>query len=363
MDTIALVMAGGRGERMRSSGRPVPKPLVRVRGVPLMERNLYPLLRAGLEEIVVSVPADLPSIRRFAASRIARLASAAGARSDVLEETRPLGNIGCAGLLRNRAEHVLVVYADNLTTLDLGEVLAHHRRSGASLTLTTHLEPFRLPYGEVEAQDGHVVDYREKPEVRMLVSSAVSVLGPAALAAAADAAPLGLSDLFHVLRSRDEAVAEFRHEAPWVDVNDAAAADRAERLVAADPAFECWSEPPVAVVSGALVAGQRGVLVTRGGGDPPTWGLPNADDLAGTATAASPGRLVAEFDDLDDASGRVLRHRVMQVEPAAQDPPPEGMAWVPREELESLAVADGLASPLARALAATTGAGAQGAKR
>ena len=51
---------------------------------------------------------------------------------------------------------------------------------------TTHLEPFRLPYGELEARDGRVVDYREKPEIRMLVSSAVSVLGPAALAAAAE---------------------------------------------------------------------------------------------------------------------------------------------------------------------------------
>ena len=354
METIALVMAGGRGERMRSSGRPVPKPLLRVRGVPLMERNLYPLLRAGLEEIVVSVPADLPSVGRFASDRFARFARAAGARSELLEETRPLGNIGCAGLLRDRADHVLVVYADNLTTLDLRAVVAHHLATGAGLTLSTHLEPFRMPYGQIEAEDGRVVDYHEKPEHLVLVSSAVSVLGPAALAAAAEHAPLGLSDLFRVLRDRGETVTEYRHAAPWVDVNDAAAAERAERLVATDPAFECWSAPPAVVTTSALVTDDRGVLV-RGGGEPSTWTLPLLDDLAGVIVEARSDQPMTEFDDLDESSGLLLRHRVMRADPQASAAPPDGVAWMSMDQLVALADRDALDSPLARALAATGG--------
>ena len=356
MDTIALVMAGGRGERMRSSGRPVPKPLVRVAGVPLLERNLYPLLRAGLTEIVISVPADLPAIGAFVRGRASTLAGAAGAGVEVLEETRPLGNIGCAGLLRDRAPTVLVVYADNLTSLDLRAVLDHHRRSDASLTLATHLEPFRLPYGELTSEGGRVVDYREKPEHRMLVCSAVSVLGPAALDAAAREAPLGLVDLFHELRRGGELVAEFRHDAPWVDVNDASALPRAEALVARDrEGFELWCDAPARTVNLALVEGERGTLVR--GGDGPTrdagsWRLPAVAEVAGLALEDRPGRGAIEFDDVDEGSRTIVRHRVVHLDAGGVHRAPDGMTWLAPEILEALESEDGIDVPLARALAA-----------
>ena len=356
MDTIALVMAGGRGQRMRSSGHPVPKPLVRVAGVPLLERNLYPILRAGLTEIVVSVPTDLPAIGAFVRGRVSALAVAAGARVEVLEEGRPLGNIGCAGLLRDRAPTALVVYADNLTSLDLRAVLDHHLTSDASLTLATHLEPFRLPYGELTSEDGRVVDYREKPEHRMLVCSAVSVLGRAALDAAAREAPLGLVDLFHVLRRSGEEVAEFRHDAPWVDVNDASALPRADALVAGHRSgFELWWDPPARTVTLALVEGERGTLV-RGhdpSGDARSLRLPSVAEVTGLALEDRPGRAAIEFDDVEEGSGTIARHRVVHLDDGGRvHRAPDGMTWLAPEILDALVSDDGIDAPLARALAA-----------
>ena len=139
------------------------------------------------------------------------------------------------------ADEVLVTYADNLTTLDLRLVLARHRASGAALTLAAHEEPIRLPYGELEVEGGEVVGYREKPEWRPLVCSAVSVLGPAALDVPRADAPTGLVDLFHGVRRAGGHVVAFPHAAPWIDVNDAAAIRRAGELVATHRAgFEQW---------------------------------------------------------------------------------------------------------------------------
>jgi NDP-sugar pyrophosphorylase family protein len=228
-------MAGGRGERMRASGVDVPKPLVPVRGVALAEHNLRQLLRHGLDDLVVAVPGGDGPVARFAEGRLAELAAEHGARLRVLAEERPLGNIGCAGQLHGEGD-VLVVYADNLTTLDLGAVLRHHAESGAALTLAAHDEPFRVPYGRLELADGRVVGYAEKPTIAVTVCSAIAVLGPGATGALPADRPTGLVDLTVELLRRGLPVAAYRHEAPWVDVNDASAVERAEALLDAHAA-------------------------------------------------------------------------------------------------------------------------------
>ncbi|MDX6552442.1 MAG: NDP-mannose synthase, partial [Gaiellales bacterium] len=222
-------MAGGRGERMRASGIDVPKPLVPVRGVPLIELGVRRLLWCGFTEIVVAVPGDGP-VGRFAEHRLGPLASAAGARLRVYAEPEPLGNIGCAGMLRGEGD-VLTVYADNVTSLDLRDVLRHHAESGAALTLAAHDEPFRLPYGRLDIEAGRVVGYSEKPAIAVTVSSAIAVLGSAATEVIPADRPTGLVDLTVELLRRGLPVAAYEHRAPWVDVNDAGGVRRAETLL------------------------------------------------------------------------------------------------------------------------------------
>lgn len=235
MSAVALLMAGGRGERMRASGVALPKPLVPVRGVPLLERSLCQLIRHGLLDVVVAVPTEPTVIGEFVQGRLTVVARAAGARVRVLTETTPLGNIGCARQLQGQADPLLVVYADNLTTLDLGAVLDHHRCSNAVLTLAAHDHPFRLPYGRLELVGDRVTAYAEKPTLPVTVCSAVSVLAPAAMAALPAGRAAGLVDLTTTLLRAGELVTAFRHAAPWVDVNDADGVRLAERLVDEQP--------------------------------------------------------------------------------------------------------------------------------
>jgi NDP-sugar pyrophosphorylase family protein len=234
-----LIMAGGQGARARRSIGPIPKPLLRVRGVTLIDRNLTSLLRQGMRDIVVSVPASLPQIKQFVLSHERYLIESAGGTLEIIEEDSPRGNIGCAAELRGRAETVLVIFADNLTTLDLRLFLDTHRREGASLTVATHLEAVQLPFGEIEAVHGRVVAYREKPSHLMLICSGIYALGERALAAIPPDEPMGVSGLAQTLLARGEVVTEYRHCAPWVDVNNADALKRAEDLLTEhEQAFE-----------------------------------------------------------------------------------------------------------------------------
>lgn len=245
MSVLTLVMAGGQGERIRRSIGPIPKPLLPVLGIPLLERNLMMLVRQGLRDVVVSVPGGIPEIKQFTLTRGRDLIEAAGGTLDIIEEGEPRGNIGCAAELRGRAETVLVILADNLTTLDLRAFLVAHQRSGATVTLATHLESFRSSYGELDVHHGRVTAYREKPSRSVLICSGICALGARAVEAIPLDEPAGMSGLVQALIERGEFVAEYRHDAPWVDVNDAEALKRAEALVAQHSAqFECEASCP-----------------------------------------------------------------------------------------------------------------------
>jgi NDP-sugar pyrophosphorylase family protein len=234
-DAVALVMAGGTGQRMLKSGVRTPKPLVPIGGRTLLEHNVNQLLRGGFRKIHVSVSSGDRAVHDFATGILAEHAASGGAELSVLPEPQPLGNIGCAGLLRGRARTLLVVYADNLTTLDLAALVSHHHRERAALTLACHDHPFHIPYGRLSVHEGAVTGYTEKPSLTVTVCSAVSVLGEAALACLPPDRPTGLVDLTNTMLAAGERVGAFPHDAAWVDVNDTDGIRVAEDLVRRHP--------------------------------------------------------------------------------------------------------------------------------
>jgi NDP-mannose synthase len=343
-------MAGGRGERMRAAGRPVPKPLVAIRGVPLLERNLVTLLFAGFRDLIVAVPSHTPRIGEFVATRGRALAGVLGAEIRLLEETRPLGNIGAAAEVGSCDPELLVVYADNLSALALDAMLEHHRRTRAALTTAVHLEAFRMPFGAVEIRDGMLIGYQEKPELRIQVSSGYYVLGPAAIAALPHGERIEVSALVNQLLRTGERVAAYSHDAPWIDVNDDDAVSRAEALVAThSAAFECGSPAPRSVVVSTLARRAGRVLLERRSSKADRY--PGTLDLPGSVHGA--GELIRDppdcmFDDIDPASRQIYRHLVFARE--ATEAVSDSAFW--HEPLD----ADAL-SPVVRRTLACLGAG------
>ena len=330
--TMALIMAGGRGDRMRASGAPVPKPLIPIRGVPLLERNLLRLFYSGFLNVVVAVPSHSPKVASFVRSRGQALAEAMGAQLRLFEETQPLGNIGAAADLETGGNDLLVVFADNLTSLDLKALVRHHCESHSALTAAVHLEPFRVPYGEVQVRDGMIAAYHEKPEHRILISSGLFVLAPNATAHLPRSQRAEVSWLVNRLLAERAKVTAFLHDAPWIDVNDSPTIERAEHLVARHPdAFECREPAPDRiVVSAVLYSSDQLILEHRpqnSGRYPNCWDLPgtllesgqSAESALqqelwnGLGVELTVDKTPCVFDDVDPLSRQVYRHVVFTV--------------------------------------------------
>ena len=232
--TPALVMAGGEGTRMSGSGIAVPKPLWPVAGVPLLEHNVRRLLAAGCDHVHIAVAEHDRPVRAFITEVLTPLCRDHGVGLTEVTERVPLGNIGAAALVPTPSDGLLVVYADNLTTVDLPAIVADHAATGADLTLAAHREPFTMPFGELVVADDdptRVTTYREKPTPSFLVSSAVIVIAPSAVRLLPAGQAIGISELANRVLASGGAVRAWHHDALWVDVNDATAAARAEGVV------------------------------------------------------------------------------------------------------------------------------------
>lgn len=233
--TAALINAGGLGSRMRESGVSVPKPLVAVQGIPLLEHNVRWLLKSGVTRLSIVHAQGDEAIVDFIEHRCRSIADKSGAQLMRIEEPIPLGNIGILSRLPSFDEPLLVAFADNLTTLDPLKLVAQHLSSQAVLTSAIHRESFRIPYGVVEVKECMIRQYTEKPEVPILVSSGTYVISPMCATVLKPDEPLGISQLITRLLHLGLPVGAYEHSARWVDVNDATSLARAEQLLNSAP--------------------------------------------------------------------------------------------------------------------------------
>ncbi len=182
--TQAVILAGGRGTRLAEVSGGLPKPLVPVGGVPVIERQIALLARYGVNEVFLTT--------RHLAERLEAYlgdGSRLGVQLEHVRETEPLGTAGGVAALRDRLrESFLVVYGDVLVNMDLQRLLAFHAARGAVATLVVH--PNDHPYDSdlvAFEEDGRVTGFHptpraaDTPDLANQVSAAFYALSTLAL--------------------------------------------------------------------------------------------------------------------------------------------------------------------------------------
>jgi glucose-1-phosphate cytidylyltransferase len=158
-DLSAIILCGGRGERLRPYTDRIPKALVPINGRPLLHHLLRYLRIGGVGRFVLCVGHLSDQIERFIADC-----------SEFRETTVCVnsGDVSMADRILDALPQVgpraLVCYGDTLANVDLAALRAAHRASGAAATLTIY--PFHSPFGIVDADGtGRVTTFVEKPRL------------------------------------------------------------------------------------------------------------------------------------------------------------------------------------------------------
>ena len=168
----AVILAGGKGSRLLPFTLAIPKPLVPIGDLPILEILIRQLAGQGFERVTISVGYLAGLIRAFCGNgeqwRIP---------IDYLYEEEPLGTIGCLGHLADLADdRILVVNGDTLTDLDMAQVYAAHNCQDA-LTICANQRSVEIDFGVLETTDGDLLaSYAEKPTLSYRVSMGINVL-------------------------------------------------------------------------------------------------------------------------------------------------------------------------------------------
>ncbi|NLE78183.1 MAG: NTP transferase domain-containing protein, partial [Rhodococcus sp.] len=166
----AVILAGGKGVRLRPYTTRLPKPLVPIGDEhSILEIVLSQLSAQGFESVTLAIGHLGPLIRAFVGD-----GSRWGLSITYLEEHTPLGTIGpLLPYLDRLPDTFLVMNGDVLTDINYSDVLRSHQRSGAPLTVATYQREVKIDFGVLESQNGSIVSFREKPVHHYSVSMGV----------------------------------------------------------------------------------------------------------------------------------------------------------------------------------------------
>jgi NDP-sugar pyrophosphorylase family protein len=214
----AIILAGGKGTRLRPFTAVFPKPLMPLgeeEPMPIMEVVLRQLARADFRDVTVITGYLTELIEAFFGN-----GQRFGTRLDYRREVSPLGTAGGLVLVDRPSEPVLVINGDILTTLDYAAMYAFHRESGSRATIASYPREVRVDFGVLEfAREPHVLaGYREKPEFSFQVSMGVYILDPIAWDYLTPGTPLAMPDLLETMRGDGHAVHCFRRPCYWLDI-------------------------------------------------------------------------------------------------------------------------------------------------
>ncbi|HEY5059504.1 MAG TPA: nucleotidyltransferase family protein [Gaiellaceae bacterium] len=224
----ALVLAGGKAERLGEAAQGLPKPLVPVAGHPLAQYTVARLVDAGVDRVILACRAGQEEMFVNALAGL-------GAEIEPVGEQEPLGRGGGLRLAASRRREpgaVLALNGDELLDVDFGDVVAEHERSGAEATIV--VAQVYSPFGVVDLQDDDAITgFTEAPKLPHWVNSGVYVLGEEALVRLPERGD-------HEQSTFPELAAEgklhgYRHEGVWLTVNTPKDLRRAEEFVQEHP--------------------------------------------------------------------------------------------------------------------------------
>jgi dTDP-glucose pyrophosphorylase len=210
----AVIMAGGRGERLRPLTDLVPKPLLKVGDKPILEHNLNRLSLFGIDDFWITV--------KYLGEQIEAYFGNGEEKNTIIQyiyETEPLGTIGSVSKIKNFIhDYILVTNSDLLTNIDYEHFFLDFIKQDADFSVATIPYRVDIPYAVLETSNGHVVNFKEKPTYTYYSNGGIYLMKRELLKLIPIEKHYNTTDLMEELIKIGKKVVSYPLEGYWLDI-------------------------------------------------------------------------------------------------------------------------------------------------
>jgi dTDP-glucose pyrophosphorylase len=225
-DNTMVIMAGGKGTRLHPQTANCPKPLLPVRGKPILEHIIERAKVEGFSHFVIAIHHLGHMIEEHFGN-----GDSFGVKIDYLREKSPLGTAGALTLLDPLPQSpFLVTNGDVLTDIHYGEMLDFHIQSNASGTMAVRTHDLQNPFGVVTTEGIDITGYEEKPVTRSVINAGVYVLNPVAVSLITQFEQIDMPTLFKSMQSKGFRTIVYPVHERWLDVGRPSQLAEAEKI-------------------------------------------------------------------------------------------------------------------------------------
>lgn len=209
----AILMAGGKGERLRPLTIDTPKPLLNVGGIPIIDHNIHALAHVGVENIYVTVNYLAEKIEQHFALPVA------GVQVKCVREPKPLGTIGSAKLTPIPKHGVSVVMnSDLLTDVSLEDMYLAHIKEQAAITIAAIPYNLSVPYAILTTEGHTVTALQEKPSYSFYANAGIYMINNELIHNLPDDTRVDATDLIDSTIASNLKVTYFPISGTWIDI-------------------------------------------------------------------------------------------------------------------------------------------------
>jgi len=174
-DLPVIIMAGGKGTRLRPLTNVLPKPLIPIGEQTMMEDIMDRFVECGCHDFYISVNYKAETIKRYLDNL-----GKPQYQISYFQEDKPLGTAGSLHLLKHKINSTFFVSnCDIIIDEDYGEILRYHRDNHNEITVVAAIKNIAIPYGTLETkEEGLLADIKEKPEYTFKINTGMYILEP-----------------------------------------------------------------------------------------------------------------------------------------------------------------------------------------
>jgi NDP-sugar pyrophosphorylase family protein len=211
-----VILSGGQGTRLAPYSRLLPKPLMPIGDMPILEILIRQMKHAQVDEVILAVGHMMDMLQGYFQD-----GSRYGVKIKYSLEEQPLGTAGPLSLINDLDETFLVMNGDVLTTLNFQDLIRTHKTKQAAATIAMHERQVKIDFGVIDLNSAHeIVGYKEKPSFDFCVSMGIYVFDPRVLPYIPQNQYLDFPELVQKLIDSGEKVVGYPFDGYWQDLGN-----------------------------------------------------------------------------------------------------------------------------------------------